>query len=236
MLHKPQWIVVNRKLLWSGLGLIILALLVLTMNMCGRWEGESLPPEVLFTRALDQTAGAETFRYRMQVGVGREERLSMVDGVHVAPDRFQITGTMQKTPLEFIHIAGVTYMKDPWSEGWLTIPESSLAMTQLFIAELNPLGNLDFKAIPEIKKLGRKTIEGETLMGLEMTPQIDNALLATRYQDFLVRVWIEPDSYYIRSATLEGRGGGGEADRILIELKIWDFNNDDIVINKPPGV
>ena len=140
----------------------------------------------------------------------------------LAPDKIHIRGTMQKTPLEFIHIAGETYMKDPWSEDWLTIPESSLSLTELFIAELNPLGNLDFKGIQEIKSLGRQKVEGRSMAGLEIKPLLNNALLESRYRDFIVQVWIDPETLYICSATLEGVGSGGEADKIIIKLEIWE--------------
>ncbi|MEW5952676.1 MAG: hypothetical protein AB1815_02815 [Bacillota bacterium] len=227
--------VINRKLLWPVLGAGLLILTVLAVNILGRGGAEKLQPEVLFARSLSQTAATESFRYKMQVAVGREDWVSSVEGERVAPDRIHIRGTMQKTPLEFIHISGITYMKDPWSEGWLTIPESSLSLTELFIAELNPLGILDFKGIQEIKSLGRKKVAGEVLTGLEIKPLLKNALLESGYRDFLVQVWVDPRTCYIRSATLEGAGSGGEADKIVIKLEIWDYNSK-LEINKPPGV
>ena len=234
MLPKPHWVVINRKLLRPVAGVLLLSLIVLTLIILTKGPGSQLPPEALFARAMQETAAADTFRYRMEVGIGREEKLSQVEGERVAPDRIHIRGAMQKTPLEFIHIAGTTYMKDPWSEDWLTIPESSLNMAELFIAELNPLGNLDFKEITEIKHLGQKKVKGKQLAGVELIPVINNPLLATQYDTFIVDVWIDPDSMFIQNATIEGTGNGA-GEKIYITLELWDFNSD-LKIVQPPGI
>ena len=234
MLPKQHWVVFNRKLLWPVVGVLLLSLIVLIIITVIKGQGNRLPPEALFARAMQETAAADTFRYRMEVGIGREEKVSQVEGERVAPDRIHIRGTMQKTPLEFIHIEGTTYMKDPWSEGWLTIPESSLNMAELFVAELNPLGNLDFKEIPEIKHLGQKKVNGKQLAGVELKPIINNPLLSTQYDTFIVHVWIDPHSMFIHNATIEGTGNGA-GDKIRIYLELWDFNSK-IKIVQPPGV
>lgn len=234
MLPKLNGIVINQKLIRPVAGVLILALIILILVTLTKGQGNRLPPEALLAQALHETDAAGTFRYRMEVGIGREEKVSQVEGERVAPDRIHIRGTMQKTPLEFIHIAGTTYMKDPWSEGWLTIPESSLNLAELFIAELNPLGNLDFKEITEIKHLGQKKVEGKQLEGVEFKPVINNPLLATQYDSFIVHVWIDPNSMFVHSATIEGTGSGA-GDKIRINLELWDFNSK-IKIVEPPGM
>lgn len=226
----PRWYVLNRRRIFPSAVAAAVLLIVL-------WWGSSLlsnftgSEKDLFNKALDNTLACSSYRYSVEVKQGGKDTIILVEGERVEPDRVHIKGAMQKSQMEFIQIEDTTYMKDPWSDRWFTLKGNSLAQSELFITEFNPLGLFKFKDIPVIKKLGSEKVDGEKTVVLELKPNVVNPFLENKYSEFKYRVWIDPGKKLIRKASMQAYIPGG-SEGLAVEMRFRDFN-EKIKINPP---
>ncbi len=231
-MYWPYWYVLNRRRVFPAILIVMASLLFL-------WGGASLFSSLassdkdLFNKALSNTLACSSYRYSVEVKQGGRDTITHVEGSRVGPNRVHFKGSMQKSQMEFIQIEDTTYMKDPWSDRWFTLKGNSLAHSELFVTEFNPLGLFNFKEVPVIQKLGSDKVDGVKTVILELRPNVANPFLELKYTDFKFRVWVDPGEKLIRRAIMQAfTPGGGEG--LEVEMKFWDFN-ETIKINPPQG-
>ncbi|MGQ9513297.1 hypothetical protein [Thermodesulfitimonas sp.] len=112
----------------------------------------TVDPQELFARA--QTKGAKSYTYRLRTELVTPRGtccLSDLHGVRVLPDRVSVRGKIFNAPVEIVQVGGATYIKDSFSERWLTLEGERLGEAGFFTTELDPLILLDFTTPPVIK-------------------------------------------------------------------------------------
>lgn len=229
---KTRWMVVNKKNILITIGALLLLMLIYR-GATTYYARVSVPPEELFSAAMEKTLGSSTFRFSMVVKIG-DAVISNVQGERVAPDSVHITGEMQDMPVEFIHTGDQTFIKGYWSDNWTSLQGNKMAESDLFVTEFNPLGNFNFKDIPLIKALKPEEVKGINMKVLELKPIVQNSLMELNFDDFNYKVWIDPRQQVIRKAHIQAVGKNGKKDKLEITMEMWDFNKQ-IEIN-PPGV
>ncbi|MFZ5632039.1 MAG: hypothetical protein ACOY40_04265 [Bacillota bacterium] len=218
----PRWYVLNRRRIFPAAVVAVVLLIIL-------WWGSSLlssftgSEKELFNKALSNTLACSSYRYSVEVKQGGKDTITLIEGERVEPNRVHIKGAMQKSQMEFIQIEDTTYMKDPWSDRWFTLKGNSLAQSELFITEFNPLGLFKFKDIPIIKNLGTERVDGIKTVVLELRPNVVNPFLELKYTDFKYTVWIDPGEKLIRKASMQAYMPGG-SEGLVVDMQFMDFN------------
>lgn len=226
----PRWYVLDRRRLLPAV-VAVVALLILLWWVASFFRGFTGPEKELFDKSLANTMNCSSYRYSVEVKQGGGETVTMVEGARVKPNRVHIKGAMQKSQMEFIQIDDSTYMKDPWSDRWFTLKGNLAAQSELFVTEFNPLGLLNFKDVPIIKKTGTERMDGVKAVVLELRPNVANPFLELKYTDFKFRVWVDPDEKLIRRAYMQAYMPGGSTG-LVVDTRFWDFNKD-IKISPP---
>ena len=231
-MYWPYWYILNRKR-FLYIALLVVILLLAIWFSSSLFSGFFAVDNDLFGKAMSNTLACSSYRYSVEVKQGGRDVLTMVQGERAVPNRIHLTGTMQKSQMEFIQIEDVTYMKDPWSDRWFTLKGNSIAQSELFIAEFNPLGLFTFKDVPVIKSIGNDKVDGMKTVVLELKTIVSNPFLELKYTDFKFRVWVDKKEKLIRKAVMQGYLPGGE-EGLAVDMKFWDFN-EKISINPPQG-
>ncbi|KAF1086447.1 hypothetical protein SPSYN_00165 [Sporotomaculum syntrophicum] len=227
---KPVWLVMDKKI-WLGL-LLAVCLLFGIYKISGAYYAKFIvPPEELLASAMEKTLNTASFRFSMQVKMGGNV-ISDVKGERVAPDSIHIKGTMQDMPVEFIHTGEQTFLRSYWSDNWTSLEGNKMAESDLFVTEFNPLGNLNFKAVPFIKEMDAEEIDGDKFRVLEFKPIVQNELMELSYDDFVYQVWVLPNEQVIKKAHIEATGKNGKKDKLEITLQMWDFGKQITIV--PP--
>lgn len=212
-------------------GAVVLFLLVL-WGIGSLFGGSRMAPDELLDYALQNTLASTSYRYSVEVKQEGREVISSIEGERVEPDRVRIKGSMLRSnSIEFIQVDNTTYMKDPWSDRWITLEENKLAQSELFVTEFNPLALFNFKDVPEIKQRGTDRVDGDKTVVLDLKPAVQNPYLELKYVDYDYKVWIEPDRGLIRKALVEAKLPGGKTG-LVVEMKFRDYNKP-IYIEKP---
>lgn len=218
----PRWYILNsRRTVLVALAAVVLLLVL--WRVTAVLSGFTTSEKDLFDKALANTLACSSYRYSVEVKQGGRDIITMVEGERVEPGRVHIKGAMQKSQMEFIQIEDTTYMKDPWSDRWFTLKGNSLAESELFMTEFNPLGLFKFKDVPNINRLGAEKIDGVKTVVLELRPIVVNPLLELKYSDFKYRVWVDNGKKLIRKASLQAYMPGG-AEGLMVDMKFRDFN------------
>ena len=228
---NTRWFILNKKV---SLTIILLLAVLISISYIGvrKWQESRINPEELLYNSLENTVNADSFRYRIQTELGRENAASTVMGKRT-PGSVHIQGTLQDTEFELVRIDDKTYFKESATGKWFTLTGNKTVESELFV-ELNPLENFNFKDIPEIHYRGIKATgeDGEKLALLELRPNINNQFLQTRFYDFYYQVWVDPRNKLIRRAAIEAKGVQGEKDLMKIVIELWDYN-EQIKISPP---
>jgi len=211
--------------------LVVLALLLALFWLSNSLRARVINPPAEFQTALLNTQNSQFFCFSVQIKIG-DRLISNIEGKKAAPDGIYITGTMQNTPIEFMHLDGKAYIKGYWSADWSVLPDSSMMDSELFITELNPLGSFVFRDIPVIKFVKQERIKGTSLQVLELRPIVENQLMELNYENFIYRVWLDPRDKLIRQAHITAAGKNSSRDKLDIVIKMWDYNKP-ITITPP---
>ncbi|MBE0466387.1 MAG: hypothetical protein IBX71_04085 [Candidatus Desulforudis sp.] len=224
-----RWVVMSR-------GRFLLLLTMLAVIVLGYWglrgytQGGGLEKEALLAAALDNTRASESYRYRINSRLETEGQptsyFSEIEGAAVLPDRVSIKGTLINSPIELIQIEDTTYMKDQITGRWLTLQGNRLAQSELFITELNPLGVLSFKDVPEISYEGKEGGIGRANEILAIKPLVVNPFLELQFTDFDYRLWIDSKDQRITKAAITAQSKSAKGERLLIDIEFWDYNKE----------
>lgn len=228
---KPRLKLFKKEYLASFLGLIgIFCLLWYGIN--NYFTQAKLAPEEILRNTVESTLASKSFRYRVEyrmVNNKKVESISKVEGERVSPDKAHIKGTLLKTPVEIVQIKDTTYMKDPFSGKWQTL---HIEKPELLLVELDPLANFNFKNVSDIKYKGEERIEGDRLMVLEIQSGSTDSQMMRKPTSYFYKLWIDPSDYYLRHAIVEGKEVETGKTKVVITLKMWDYNTDISI--KPP--
>jgi hypothetical protein len=228
--QRPRWLVLNRRAVVPVLALALVLLLALWGAGQLIFRGASkVPPQEMLKAGLEKTKASVSFRYQTETrltseGKNNMEFFSKVEGEMVAPDNIHMQGTMMNTPIEFIQVGGSSYFKDQSSGKWVTLPGNKLADSELFYAELNPLAYFNFKDVPDLKYAGSEKVNGEMLLLLEMRPNLMDPFLELRLTDYYYKVWLSPEDYRLRQATLQAKDKHNPKGGIEINLRFWGYD------------
>jgi hypothetical protein len=186
---------------------------------------------------LEKTMASGSFRYQAETrltskGKAGDSFTSKVEGERVAPDKVRMTGVMMNTPIEFIQVGDNAYFKDQPTGRWIALPGNRLADSELFYAELNPLAFFNFKDVPDLKYIGEDKADGEKLLLLELRPNLMDPFLELRLTGYSYKVWLSPEDYRLRRATLQAGDKHSPESGIEINLRFWDYDKN-ITINPP---
>lgn len=213
--------------------LLLLAGLVLLVYLLIRFfAGEKINPQNLLSESLQKSLSSSTFRYSMEVKTGKQGYLSKVDGEWLAPERIHIKGNMFNTPVEFIQIGDVTYMRDIWTKKWLELRSNKLGQAQLFIMELGPLNFLNFGNVSDARISGREKIKEGKMLVLECRPQLTGSFFGQETQEYNCKLWIDPKDHRIRQVLLQAPAGS--SDLPTVTLKFWDYGQPITI--EPPAI
>jgi len=236
---RSQWVVLNKRSVLFALALILFLFLVIkgVGVFMPRGIGKMMPPQQMLATGIEKTRSSASFRYQTETrlitaGNAGNDFFSKVEGERVAPDKVHMTGVMMNTPIEFVQVGASAYVKDQQTGQWLSLPGNKLSDSELFYAELNPLAYFNFKDIPNLKYIGLEKVNGEKLILLEMRPNLMDPFLELRLSDYFFKVWLSPEDYRLRQATLQARDKQNPAGGIEITLRFWDYDKN-ITIDPP---
>lgn len=226
----PRWLVLNRRAVVPLLALVLLLLLVIwgAGQLITRGAGK-VPPQEMLKAGLEKTKASMSFRYQAETRLTSQDNnniefFSKVEGEMIAPASIHMQGTMMNTPIEFVQVGDSSYFKDQPSGKWVTLTGNKLADSELFYAELNPLAFFNFKDVPELKYAGTEKVNGETLILLEMRPNLMDPFLELRLTDYYYKVWLSPEDYRLRQAMLQAKDKLSPKGGIEINLRFWDYD------------
>ncbi|TEB04626.1 hypothetical protein Psch_03388 [Pelotomaculum schinkii] len=229
-MQRPRWLVLKRRAVVPSLALALVLFLVIwgVGQLISRGAGK-VPPREMLKTGLEKTKASVSFRYQAETRLTSEgksdmEFFSKVEGEMVAPANIHMQGTMMNTPIEFIQVGDSSYFKDQPSGRWVTLTGNRLADSELFYAELNPLAYFNFKDVPELKYAGTEKVNGETLLLLEMRPNLMDPFLELRLTDYYYKVWLSPEDYRLRQAVLQAKDKHNPKGGIEINLRFWDYD------------
>ena len=236
---RPQWVVLNKKSALFALALVLFLFLVIKGAdiFMSRGVGKMMPPQQMLATGIEKTRSSASFRYLTETRLTTAENtgnnfFSKVEGERVAPEQVRMTGVLMNTPIEFVQVGDTAYIKDQQTGQWISLPGNKLSDSELFYAELNPLAYFNFKDVPDLKYIGLEKVNGEKLILLEMRPNLMDPFLELRLSDYYYKVWLSPEDYRLRQATLQARDKQNPAGGIEINLRIWDYDKN-ITINPP---
>lgn len=229
-MQRPRWLVLNRRAVVPLFSVVlVLSLLIWGVGQLISIGAGKVPPQEMLKAGLEKTKASMSFRYQAETkltseGSSNMEFFSKVEGAMVAPASVHMQGTMMNTPIEFIQVGDSSYFKDQPSGQWVTLTGNKLADSELFYAELNPLAYFNFKDVPELKYAGTQKFNGETLILLEMRPNLMDPFLELRLTDYYYKVWLSPEDYRLRQAALQARDKHNPKGGIEINLRFWDYD------------
>ena len=236
---RPRWVVLNKRTAMFALALVFLLILVFWGggHLLSRGAGKLVPPQQMLKTGLEKTMASGSFRYQAETRLTTEGKanvdfFSKVEGERVTPDKVRMKGVMMNTPIEFIQVGDSSYFKDQPTSRWIALPGNKMADSELFYAELNPLAYFNFKDVPELKYKGEEKVNGEKLLLLEMRPNLMDPFLELRLTDYAYKVWLSPEDYRLRQATLLAKDKHSPKSGIEINLRFWDYDKN-ITINPP---
>ncbi|MEW6447476.1 MAG: hypothetical protein AB1426_05240 [Bacillota bacterium] len=221
-----------RRFLYPGRWFLLSAVAILVVGLLWYFAfGFNRPlkdvdPQELFQKALTSTKEVKSYSYRIktQLTTAKGVRcLSDVHGVRILPDRVSVKGKIFNAPVEIIHIEGVTYVKDRFSNRWLTLEGERLGETGVFITELDPLVLLDFEEEPLVAYGKKERGRSEELYSLQFKPRVRNRFLTAQFTDFEYRVWIEPKTYHIVELQVKTNNKAAPT-KLTIDLSLRDFD------------
>jgi hypothetical protein len=225
---KRYGLALKRRSIFLLLAVIGLVLLLYGFSIL--FAGEKTAPGKLLAESLQKSISSRTFRYHMEVKTGKQGFLSKVDGEWVAPDRIHIKGNMFNTPVEFIQVGDVTYMRDIWTKRWMELRNNRLGQAQLFVMELGPLNFLNFGDVSGVRYAGYEKIKEGKMLLLECQPQLTGSFFNQKYQGYRCKLWIDPKDHRVRQVLLQAASQDDDLPTIM--LKFWDFDRPAAI--EPP--
>ncbi|MCF8009921.1 MAG: hypothetical protein K9L17_03235 [Clostridiales bacterium] len=217
--------------LFPGKKTIIIILIVLFLSLASYaginlyWQKNRIPAPELFAAALENTLKINSFRFNINTEYGCEKKSASITGKKSAQGNVYIKGMLQDVPLELVYIEGITYLKEAQTGKWFKLKGNEMINSELFALELNPIKNLKFQEISEVKYEGIDNIDKEKSMLFNVRAKTNNKILNKRYGGFVYKLWIKPKDKLIRK-TLITASGLEENDQLRVIIEMYDFNKN----------
>lgn len=226
-MFTPRWLFLNRRRLMPLAAAAGVILLLVVIGKTLLFTTNSIDEAKTLETAIDNTFASKSFRFMVESKLlGENEFYSKVEGERVLPDKVHIKGTVLKTPVEFTQVENNTYMKDPFSGKWITLKDMKMSQTELFVSELNPLANFNFKDIPEQALVGEERVDGDNCLVYELKPNVENVFLEEQFDDFYYKVWVDKNDLTIRQAIIRANKADSTPGGLEILIKLWDYNRE----------
>ncbi|WP_157834990.1 hypothetical protein [Desulfofalx alkaliphila] len=215
-------------------GLVLVALLLLWLAASVFKAGsEKVNADELLNKSLHNTLNSKSYRFDIECRLGENKDLiSKVQGERVGNEQVHIKGSLINSPVEFVQYYDNTYMKDPFTEQWLTLQGNQLAQAESFIIELNPLANFNFKDVPVLNYAGREELDGQEMQVLELQPNVHIPFLENQFNTFNYKLWIDPKDQRIKRAVIDAGHTGNPRALMNLDLRLYDYDHE-IVIQPP---
>lgn len=185
-----------------------------------------MPASELVEKAVHQTADTPSYRYTLLATLevdGRTQIWSDIAGERSNQD-VHIVGRMLSTPVEMYQVGKTSYNRDPFTNKWYIVEGYDLNEQTILMMEINPLSNLNFKAVVEAEYAGREKVKGKDCWVINCRPDLENQLLEVLWQDFRYQLWIDRREGLIRKAVMEAKSRNSTTSSLKITMEIFDFN------------
>lgn len=232
-LSRPDFVgavVTKRAIIALLVGILIIFLVWAAFNFT---KGEQVDPDLLLNASLQKTLASKSYRFAIECKMGTEQKtISNIEGERAEGNNVHIKGKLINSPVEFVQYQDSTYMKDPFTDKWLTLQGNQLAQAESFVMEFNPLVNFNFKDVPEVKYVGQQQLANRQMEVLELTPNVELPFLENQFDTFKYQLWIDANDQRIYQAQIDAGHTANPKAQMHILIKIWDFDQP-IEINPP---
>lgn len=217
------------KSIWArGLpaGLFILAALILLGYYLLPIKPD-IPPDQAINRALEITAQAHRYEYRITMTTvidGKEQVVSTVDGAREDENKIHIKGQIYDSEVDFYQIDTTTYTKDNLTGEWIKITDNQINQQEIFMNELNPLANFAFKELNSAAFEGIQKEGGGEFWVYTANPVVDNSYMRILWKDFQYKFCLEPRSLLINNVEVNAVSKNNSADRIKLVVEFKNYN------------
>ncbi|KNZ69014.1 hypothetical protein Tfer_2376 [Thermincola ferriacetica] len=194
----------------------------------------ALPPRTVIAKALNDTARAGSFIYRLQMKTiisGKEGVYTDIEGRRKGKDRIYIKGRITESDIEFYQIGSTTYTKDQVSGDWIKIKDNQLNQQEIFAAELNPLANFSYREIVEVTYDGIVKDREEKVWKYTVKPIVGDSYLEILWKDFVYEFWIDRGSGLLTRGVVTAVSKTNPQDKLKIEVS---FDYDTAFEVEPP--
>lgn len=213
----------RKKFFWV-LGCLIL---VLTLGLYGyRYyqDNYTVEPVPLVEEALTQARQAESYSYTVAAFFsleGKNQEWSQIEGLKSGSD-FHIKGKILGTLVEIYQIAEKVYSYNPTSKKWVVLEDTNISQGKMQMAEINPLNNLSFTSMGEVRLLGLKNVDEKKCWVVEFSPKVADNYLALWWKNFTYRLWIERGSSKLIKAIVTAENKNSPGTKLTLQV---DFQN-----------
>lgn len=217
---------------------IFIAVLILLLAGAGYFTYRSvtqIAPEDLIQEAVQNTIQAKSYRYAATSRITNGDNtqfLSKVEGEKADTDQVHVKGTVLDVDMEMFQIGETTYNKDPFSERWYVQENSSIAQQELFMTEIDPLANFNFKEVTSAAYFKTEKIDGHKCAVVDVVPEIENQYLTLLWEDFTYTMWVDQKDRVLRKGLITARNKNNPEFSLQIQVEFKDFN-EEIEITPP---
>ncbi|MGQ9556327.1 MAG: hypothetical protein ACUVTU_00040 [Desulfurispora sp.] len=209
--------------LWAVGGALLLLALLLLKFLWGWSAAPPLAPDALLSTAIQNTLNASSYKFDLYIRKASGEELVALSGERSEPGRVHIKGAMQKSSLEFIQLGEALYLKDPWSEQWITLQTAGAVSNQeLLGVQFNPLVLLKFKETGPVKLSGQEKVAGRSCYVLTFRPSLPPAWPQRSVSFLEYRVYIDQEQHYISKLSARAYLPPDNRPGLTLEVAIRD--------------
>ncbi|HHX96720.1 MAG TPA: hypothetical protein GX687_04575 [Clostridia bacterium] len=219
----------------------IIALILLLIFLGGGFhlvrEIRQPPPFEAVKQGLAYTLQASSFSFELQASrilKGETMILSEIQG-QKAEEGVYVKGTLPllNADLEIYYLGDQLYRRDTLTKDWVKIPAAGKIGVELLMAELNPLGVLEFLEEEFAAKYAGKAKVGKKKCRVyEVMSRGENKFAEFFWQDFNYILWVDQKGKYIRQAQITAEHRDEPEHDLQILITLGDFNRSFVL--EPP--
>ncbi|MHB1127483.1 MAG: hypothetical protein ACYC2T_11115 [Bacillota bacterium] len=214
------------KISWKLIGIVVLVALLLIAGYFMFSGATKVDPVALTTESLEKTLSSKSYRYLTELKLireGGEVTLSKIQGEKAGEEDFHITGVMQQQEVEVYQLQDTTYLKDPVTGKWMEVPGNNLMEQELFMTEINPLGNFKFSSLGEVTYKGVEKLKGKKHYLVELHPEVESDFLQRFWKDFTYQMWVDPQDQVIKKALVRAVHKADPKTAVSISVEFYDY-------------
>ncbi|MDA8442639.1 MAG: hypothetical protein M0Z55_09740 [Peptococcaceae bacterium] len=207
---------------------VVFAVIILGLIVAGvvaYQEFNQVEPQVKLEHALKKTAASKTYRYSItqQLTIdGSSKAWTKVDGEKGAPNT-HIKGSMYGSEVDIYQIGDTIYQRDQFAKKWIIVKGAPPAAQEVFMTELNPLANFNFKELGEVKYLGQEKLDGQKTQKFQLNPSVQNQLMETLWTDFNYTMYVSLKNGYLLKGVLQAKSKVKSNSSLTLTVNFKDF-------------